>query len=66
MKQRVANLPVDIDVSRVRFYQGDACDMNPSLGQFDAIHASNLLCRLPSPRKFIADVPKFLKPKGID
>ena len=31
--------------SRVSFEQGDACDLPTHLGQFDVIHASNLLCR---------------------
>ena len=29
------------------------------------IHASNLLCRLPSPRSFLKSVPNFLKPNGV-
>jgi SAM-dependent methyltransferase len=29
------------------------------------IHASNLLCRLPDPRKFLADVPRLLKAGGV-
>ena len=33
-------------------------------GQFDCILASNLLCRLPDPRKFLSDVPTLLKPGG--
>ena len=34
------------------------------IGQFDVILASNLLCRLPHPRKFLSDVPSLLKPNG--
>ena len=63
--QLTAKLPEDVDVSKVRFQTGDACNLDKSLGQFDAIHASNLLCRLPSPRKFISDVPQLLKPGGF-
>lgn len=33
-------------------------------GKFDTILASNLLCRLPNPRKFLADIPNFLNPGG--
>eukprot|EP00597_Dinobryon_sp_UTEXLB2267_P008399 CAMPEP_0170096326 /NCGR_PEP_ID=MMETSP0019_2-20121128/28511_1 /TAXON_ID=98059 /ORGANISM="Dinobryon sp., Strain UTEXLB2267" /LENGTH=265 /DNA_ID=CAMNT_0010318279 /DNA_START=69 /DNA_END=866 /DNA_ORIENTATION=+ len=54
-----------IDRSKVTFLQGDACNLEPSLGQFNAVIASNLLCRLPSPRKFLLDIPRFLKPNGI-
>ena len=35
------------------------------VGKFDAIIGSNLLCRLPDPRKFLSDVPKFLNPNGV-
>lgn len=35
------------------------------LGKFDVIVASNLLCRLPEPAKFLADTPLFLKPGGL-
>lgn len=64
LKKR-AILPPDIDVSKVSFSVGDACNMEPSLGTFDVIHASNLLCRLPDPRKFLEDTPKFLNPEGV-
>ncbi len=33
--------------------QGDACNLPESLGQFDAVLAANLLCRLPDPMQFI-------------
>lgn len=35
------------------------------VGTFDVIHASNLLCRLPSPRTFLLSVPSFLNIDGI-
>jgi len=35
-----------------------------AIGQFDIVFASNLLCRLPSPRKFLQDVPSFIRPGG--
>ena len=50
---------------KAKFIQGDACNLSPSLGTFDVIHASNLMCRLPSPRKFLSSVPKFLNKNGI-
>ena len=33
--------------------------------QFDAVLASNLLCRLPDPRRFLADLPALVKPGGV-
>lgn len=35
------------------------------IGKFDAIIGSNLLCRLPQPRKFLAEIPDFLVPRGL-
>lgn len=35
------------------------------LGKFDLIIASNLLCRLPNPEKFLREAPQFLKPNGL-
>ncbi len=61
---RQAILPSDIDTSKVSFQQGDACNLDVNLGTFDVIHASNLLCRLPQPRKFIDNIPNFLNPNG--
>jgi len=34
------------------------------MGQFDLIHASNLVCRLPKPADFLKDVEKALSPGG--
>lgn len=34
-------------------------------GQFDAVFASNLLCRLPEPAKFLDDVERFVRPGGV-
>jgi putative 4-mercaptohistidine N1-methyltranferase len=61
---RDARLPVGAKPERVRFEQGDATNLKKSLGKFDLILASNLLCRLPSPRAFLESVPHFLNPGG--
>jgi putative 4-mercaptohistidine N1-methyltranferase len=63
--KKTAILPADIDVSKVSFLVGDACNLDAGLGSFDVIHASNLLCRLPNPRKFLDDIPRFLNPGGV-
>lgn len=51
--------------SRCEFYQGDACNLDPNIQKFDVILASNLLCRLPNPRKFVKEIPSFLNENGI-
>jgi hypothetical protein len=35
------------------------------VGQFNCIIGSNLLCRLPQPRKFLFDIPNYLTTGGI-
>lgn len=42
-------LPSEHRKNRVRFQQGDACDLPEDLGTFDAILMANLICRLPDP-----------------
>lgn len=61
----IAEIPNDSDKSKVSFEVGDACNLRPTLGQFDAILCSNLLCRLPYPRKFLNSINNFLKPTGV-
>jgi len=58
-------LDASIDRKRVQFTQGDACNMSSTLGTFDVILGSNLLCRLPDPRKFLRDIPLYLNSDGI-
>lgn len=55
--------PEDADVTRVTFQQGDAMALD-GVGTFDLIHASNLLCRLPSPKTFLASLPSLLNTGG--
>jgi putative 4-mercaptohistidine N1-methyltranferase len=64
-EDNIAEVSPEIDRSRVNFFQGDACNLQPELGKFDVILASNLLCRLPDPEKFLRDIPAFLNPTGI-
>ncbi|TMW64271.1 hypothetical protein Poli38472_012893 [Pythium oligandrum] len=62
---RIARLPDGANPERVSFQQGDACNLAPSLGKFDAVFASNLLCRLPEPEKFLTEVSGFVNKDGI-
>ena len=63
--KRTATLDADISTANVTFLEGDACNLNRDIGTFDAIHACNLLCRLPQPRKFLDDVSGYLNQQGI-
>lgn len=61
----VVNLPSDVNPSRVNFEVGDACNLRDDLGTFDGILASNLLCRLPDPMKFLNRIPSLLNSGGV-
>lgn len=50
---------------KITFEQGDACDLSQDLGQFDAVLASNLLCRLPDPTAFLNRLSSLVHPGGI-
>lgn len=54
-----------IDRSRCSFEHGDACDLRPDIGTFDAILAANLLCRLASPVDFLKRCASLLEPGGV-
>ena len=60
----VAKLPDGIDPSGVTFEQGDAMNLRADLGQFDCVHAANLICRLPEPQKLLKRLPELVAPGG--
>lgn len=64
-EKRTARLPAGVHPERTSFLQGDACNLLPSLGTFDVVFASNLLCRLPEPAKFLVEIERFVAKDGI-
>ena len=60
----VARLPAGIDPARLAFQQGDAMALPDDLGQFDRVHAANLLCRLPAPNRLLTRLPGLVKAGG--
>jgi len=64
---RTASVPAGIDKRRCTFVWGDACNMKGlgDIGEFDAVLAANLLCRLPDPHKFLKDIARYVKPGGV-
>lgn len=60
----VATLPWGVDASRVSFEVGDALELRPDLGQFDRVHAANLLCRLSRPEEFLRRLGELVVPGG--
>lgn len=61
----ILHLPGDVNPDRVRFRRGDAMDLPADLGVFDAVHAANLLCRLPDPARFLSRLPSLVHQDGV-
>lgn len=53
-----------VERERVSFEQGDAQDIREDIGQFDAVMACNLICRLPEPMRLLRRLPELVKPGG--
>ena len=57
-------LPAGVNPARVSYEVGDAMDLREDLGDFDLVHAANLLCRLPEPLGFLDRLPGLVKSGG--
>ena len=53
------------DRSKVHFQQGDACSLDPNLGQFGCVLAAHLLSHLPDPKGFLEHCAHMVAPNGI-
>jgi putative 4-mercaptohistidine N1-methyltranferase len=60
----IARISPEIDCRRVHFEKGDALDLRPDLGTFDAVLMANLIDRLNDPRRLLARLPSLLNPRG--
>ncbi|MFU8892775.1 MAG: methyltransferase domain-containing protein [Luteolibacter sp.] len=60
----VARAPAFPGAGEVTFATGDAMDLPAELGQFDRVHAANLICRLPEPLRFLRRLPDLVKSGG--
>jgi len=60
----VAHAPEHTDAGEISFSTGDAMDLPAELGQFDRVHAANLICRLPEPLRFLQRLPDLVKSGG--
>ncbi|MGJ8695913.1 MAG: methyltransferase domain-containing protein [Verrucomicrobiaceae bacterium] len=59
-----AGLPAGSRAERVSFEVGDAMNLRGDLGSFDRVHAANLVCRLPEPRRFLRRLPDLVRSGG--
>ncbi len=63
--RRLAELDLADTAQRVRFMQGDACNLKPQFDNYDLIFMGNLLDRVYSPRKVLQTVTERLNSGGI-
>lgn len=59
-----ARLPPGVRPERVSFETGDAMRLRPDLGQFERVHAANLLCRLTEPARLLERLPGLVRAGG--
>ena len=66
-ESRLARVSVsNIERERVQFAQGDACTLlKDDMGTFDAVLASNLLCRVPEPEIFLRSLKDLVNEGGV-
>ncbi len=60
----MAEVPHNVDRSRVHFEVGDAMRLRSSLGDFDVVFVANLLCRLEDPAMLLAKLPHLVRSHG--
>jgi putative 4-mercaptohistidine N1-methyltranferase len=60
----IAVVPPNLRRERVSFEQGDAMNLRADLGDYDIVHAANLLCRLTEPLKLIERLPSLVRTGG--
>jgi putative 4-mercaptohistidine N1-methyltranferase len=64
-RRLLASRPEGSRPERVHFEAGDAMHLREDLGDFDLVHAANLLCRLPSPALLLQRLPALVRPGGM-
>jgi len=62
--EQTVMIPDGVKPQMVSYEVGDAMNLRNDLGVFDRVHAANLVCRLPEPRKFLERLADLLKPGG--
>lgn len=61
----VAEADLPLPGGTAEFFQGDAMDLPDEWADFDAVHAANLLCRLPEPMRLVDRFPRLVRPGGL-
>lgn len=63
--RKLAALNLQDTLEKVHFSQGDACNLKPQFSGYDLIFMGNLIDRVYSPRKVLADMAERLNTGGI-
>ncbi|MFM1886606.1 MAG: hypothetical protein RL026_1763 [Pseudomonadota bacterium] len=61
----LAGLGLHDCAKRVSFWQGDACNLRETYGNFDLVVAANLIDRLYDPAKFLVEIGQRIVPGGV-
>ena len=61
----LTSLGLDKVRDRVRFYQGDACNLPEKFSGYDLVLAANLIDRLYAPGRFLASIAGHMNPGGV-
>ncbi len=61
----IASRPAGSCPERLSFEQGDAMQLREDIGDFDLVHAANLLCRLTDPGLLLNRLPALVRPGGL-
>jgi len=64
-QQYTASLDEDVDCARVRFEQGDACNLRSTLPAFDAVLVARLLTELTEPTRLLQRLPSLVRARGV-
>lgn len=51
--------------AKLKFLQGDAMNLPEDLGEFEVVHAANLVCRLEDPVRFLRRLPELVQSGGF-
>lgn len=67
MEYREVRLSVALQESakKVRFWQGDACNLKPVYSGYNLVTAFNLIDRLYDPEKFLREISSRIDPGGL-
>lgn len=62
---RLDELGLDDCAERIKFTQGDACNLKPIYTDYDLVFAGNLIDRLYEPRRFLQDMQQRVRSGGF-